>query len=324
MHLNPPKVSLNIQNADILGLHWHRGKLSPSRHKLDPLAECDPPKTVRGLRSWLGGVRFNEICLPGVKLALYTISLDEQVPTKRPGKEEIMWTSELLTSFYKIQEILKSPLSVTVPRKGDTLYLASDACTSIPAGGTKVFLKRPGVEKFLPSFNFGCRLPSTLRQWSPCEVEAFFLNKGMEKAEHYVRVTGNPAIALTDCKPVYQAKLNLDVGKFSASPRLQSLLTNLSAKRFSIQLISAKLPSPILQMVDFASRNPVTCSLPSCSVCKDTNTVDVFCTPALIARDTAMVSVSAWKLLQQSCPDLSRAHSLLASGRLVPNVKLLG
>ena len=60
--------------------------------------------------------------------------------------------------------------------------MATDACTSLPAGGTKLFLKRPGVDKFLPSFNFGARLPPTVKSWSPCEVEAYFLNKGIEKA----------------------------------------------------------------------------------------------------------------------------------------------
>jgi len=54
LRIKPSKESLNVQNSDILGLHWQKGKLSPSQHKLDPLAECDPPQTVRGLRSWLG------------------------------------------------------------------------------------------------------------------------------------------------------------------------------------------------------------------------------------------------------------------------------
>ena len=103
-------------------------------------------------------------------------------------------------------------MSVTVPRKGDTLYLATDACTSLPAGGTKMFLARPGVQGFLPSFNFGCRLPDTLKQWSPCEVEAYFLHKGIEKAQFYSRLTENPSIALTDSKPVFQAKQKLCIG----------------------------------------------------------------------------------------------------------------
>ena len=62
----------------------------------------------------------------------------------------------LIRAFLDTQQILKSPLLITIPRKGDTPVLASDACMSLPAGGTKLFLQRPGVKGFLPSFNFGC------------------------------------------------------------------------------------------------------------------------------------------------------------------------
>ena len=314
LRLKPSKLKLNIQSADILGLHWHRGALSPSQHKLDPLAACDPPKTVRGLRSWLGAVRFNEVCLPGAKLASLSRLLDEQIPASRSGKEEIVWTGDLLNSFKQIQHVLKKPLSVTVPRLGDTVYLAVDACTSLPAGGTKLFIQRPGTQGFLPSFNFGCRLPQTLKQWSPCEVEAYFLNKGIGKAEFYTRLTGNPGIALTDCQPVFQAKQKLDRGQFSSSKRLQDLLTNLSAKRFSLQLLSAKLPSPLLTMVDFGSRNPVQCLQGSCTICKDTMPAEILAV-TVPSPDLALASVSAWKEIQQSCPDLKRVHALLMSGR---------
>ena len=313
LKLKPSKVKLVVTSADILGLHWHNGKLSPSKHKIDPLSSVPPPQTVKGLRSWLGGIRFHEICLPGPQLAALTKPLDEQIPSNRSGKEEVMWDPSLLANFKRIQEIIKTPLAVTIPRKGDQVYLATDACSSLPAGGSKMFLKRPGIDKYLPSFSFGSRLPDTVKDWSPCEVEAYFLNKGIQKAEFYTRSTGNPGIVLTDNKPVFQAKQNLDSGKFSTSKRLQDLLANLSAKRFSVQLMSAKLPSPILAMVDFFSRNPVQCTTPTCTICSDASTVAV---GALLPNqpNVKIMSNEGWKELQQSCPDLRRVHSLLSSG----------
>ena len=205
-------------------------------------------------------------------------------------------------------------MSVTVPRRGDTVYMAADACTSTPAGGTKLFIQRPGIQGFLPSFNFGCRLPQSLRDWSPCEVEAYFLNKGIKKAEFYTRVTGNPGIVLTDCKPVFQDKQKLDRGQFSSSRRLQDLLTNLSAKRFTLQLLSAKLPSPLLTQVDVASRNPVPCTQSSCTICKDTLPAAILAVSVPVSG-LALASVSAGKEIQQPCPDLRRVHALLLSGR---------
>ena len=61
IRLKPAKLMLNVMSADVLGLHWTQGRLSPTPHKLDPLAYCEKPKTVKALRSFLGGVRFLEI-----------------------------------------------------------------------------------------------------------------------------------------------------------------------------------------------------------------------------------------------------------------------
>ena len=47
LRIKPSKVKINIKSADILGLHWNSGSLSPSRHKLDPLAHCNKPTTVK-------------------------------------------------------------------------------------------------------------------------------------------------------------------------------------------------------------------------------------------------------------------------------------
>ena len=116
---------------------------------------CDKPKTVSGLRSWRGSVKFNEICLQGNQLAKVSEPIDKEVPSSRSGKELITWTPELTKSFLLVQEILKSPLMVTVPKKGDKIILASDGCTSLPAGGVKMLVERPGVPGYLPSFKWG-------------------------------------------------------------------------------------------------------------------------------------------------------------------------
>ena len=86
LRIKPSKIQLNVANADILGLHWDKGVLTPSDHKLEPLSHCEKPKTVKGLRSFLGVVRFNEICLNSKDLADATEHLDAIIPATRPGK----------------------------------------------------------------------------------------------------------------------------------------------------------------------------------------------------------------------------------------------
>ena len=85
LRIKPSKIKLNIANADILGLHWDRGTLTPSSHKLDPLSKCERPKTVKALRSFLGAVRFNEVCLPSKELSEATEFLDKQIQSSRSG-----------------------------------------------------------------------------------------------------------------------------------------------------------------------------------------------------------------------------------------------
>jgi hypothetical protein len=210
---------------------------------------------------------------------------------------------------------------VTIPRKGDTPFLATDACTSLPACGTKLFLQRPGVPGYLPSFNWGTRLPNTMRDWQACEVEAFAVHKGLQKHEHFIKATGNPGIVLLDSKPVYQAKLKLDRGKFSTSRRIQDLIANMLAKKMSIQLISAKLPSPLLTMMDFHSRNPVQCNSDLCRICTKVlnSSKTTFCGAVFPEKSsTSMMSNAGWRDIQATNGNLRRAHAILTSGSKLP------
>ena len=311
--IKPSKVTINIKTADILGLHWSAGTLSPSPHKLEPLAHCEPPKTVTALRAFLGGVRFQEICLSGPQLAFATEPLDREIPASRTGKELVVWTPTLLTAFKQVQELLQNPVTVTVPRPGDTPYIVSDACTSIPACGTKLFLKRPGVSGFLSSFHHGCRLPKRMKEYSPCEVEAYALHQGVAKNAHFIKVCGQPGICLVDSKAVYQAKQKMDAGHFSTSRRIQDLVANLSAKRMVVQLISAKLPSPLLQYIDFSSRHPVQCTLSDCRICREVEEPDTTFFGAVLT-EPYILSPAGWLDIQRTDEDLRRAHSILTSG----------
>ena len=135
LRIKPAKIHINIAYADILGLHWNQGTLSPSPHKIDPIACCVKPKTVKGLRSCLGGVRFNEICLNSKDLANATEVL---TPATRAGKEEIIWNEKLDEAFAKVQDICRNPLTLFVPKKGDSLFVVGDAAPSHGPGlGTK-------------------------------------------------------------------------------------------------------------------------------------------------------------------------------------------
>ena len=258
-----------------MGLHWSNGTLTTSAHKLDPLSTCEKPSTVKGLRSFLGAVRFHEICLPSVRLAAATEPLDKQIPSSRSGKDTIVWNEELSQAFSTIQSILKSPEIVYVPRQSDRLYLCSDGALSGPALGVKLLIKRDGHENFLPSFNYGFRVKSSMLGWSPCEFEAYSLVQGIKKMKPFLRFVDNPSTALVDSKAVVEAIQRMERGLFSSNRRLQDLLFNISSERLKVVHMSAKIASPILQVVDFGSRHPVECNNVDCTICKESDNVDV-------------------------------------------------
>ena len=207
-----------------------------------------------------------------------------------------------------------STLPPTVPRKGDECYIATDACTSLPAVGAKLFLKKPGIDRYLLSFSFGFRVPTNMTGWQPCEVEAFGLAKAIDKYDHYIKVTQNTAVALIDSKPTLEAQKRLERGQFSASRKLQDLLANLTSKRIVLQLISAKLPSPILHMVDFASRHPVRCDVSLCNICKEMAAYETtIC--GRVTPQLSLLSTSSWLDIQHSCPELRKVFAYISSGK---------
>merc|ERR1712055_872455 len=98
------------------------------------------------------------------------------------------------------------------------------------------------------------------------------------------------------------------------SLHIQDLLTNLSAENIKVLHISAKLPSTILEYVDFASRNHVACTNTNCTICEESKNPDItFFGKASINSSESLemtfipkMSMSVWKKIQQSSQDLRK------------------
>ena len=94
-----------------------------------------------------------------------------------------------------------SPLSVFVPKRGDSLYVVGDAAPSQGPGlGTKLVIQRKGSDKLLPSFNHGQRMKGNMKAWSACEVEAFQLSQALKKFKPFIRFVGTKTTALLDSR----------------------------------------------------------------------------------------------------------------------------
>ena len=127
-----------------MGWHWKEGSLSPLVDKINPLAVCEKPETVKGLRSFLGGMRFHKRCLRG--LDNVSQPLDEACPNTKDGKDKIVWTSEMDTAFLECQKIMKDPKTIIIPRKDDQLVQIADGALHLPAIGSILVAIRKGED----------------------------------------------------------------------------------------------------------------------------------------------------------------------------------
>ena len=66
-----------------------------------------------------------------------------------------------------------------------------------------------------------------------------------------------PLIGLTDNSLVVEAAKKIKKGLYSASPRLETLITAVQRYGIDFRHISGKLPTDLINVADFASRNPV-------------------------------------------------------------------
>ena len=57
LRLSAPKTVICPSSTVILGWVWSKGHIRVSPHKISPLVTTSPPKTVKGLRSWIDAFR---------------------------------------------------------------------------------------------------------------------------------------------------------------------------------------------------------------------------------------------------------------------------
>ena len=124
------------QRTQILGWDWCEGRIAASKHKISALKSCEPPKTVTGMRSFIGAFKtFNRVVR---QCTAYLSVLEELIAGKQ--KDGIAWSDLSLQAFKSAQKALEKTPSICLPRPSDELMIVHDGCNN--GIGSILFVRR--------------------------------------------------------------------------------------------------------------------------------------------------------------------------------------
>ena len=176
LKLSPDKTIVCPKQPTILGWLWDSGTLSPSSHKLVPLAAVDYPKTCTSMRSFIGAFKAVSRCIPGY--ATLVSPLEDDIKGLQ-GSQTIIWSQDLHQVFRKAQEALNFPRTLTIPRPFDRLLMTVDASPKNMRLGAILFIIRDGERMVAEFFSF--KLKEYQLSWLPCEYEALAIATGLHQ-----------------------------------------------------------------------------------------------------------------------------------------------
>ena len=310
LSLSASKTVICPRSTTILGWIWSDGSLSASPHKISALSSCRRPETVRELRAFIGAYKILGRVLHNSSHII--APLDDAVSGK-VSSEKLIWTDNLEEHFATAQKSLTSCKSIVLPRPSDILWIVTDGSVTKRGIGATLYVSR--ANKIRLAGFFSAKLRKHQVTWLPCEIEALSIASAIKHFSPFIIQSKHQACVLTDSKPCVQAIDKLCRGEFSASPRVTSFLSIASRYQISIRHLagSSNIPS------DFASRNATECVNPQCQICSFIIQMEESVVRNVKDKLDNMnrlpfTTRSAWKEIQNDCPDLRRTHAHLTQG----------
>ena len=314
LRLSPSKTICCPISTDVLGWVWKQGTLQASNHRLSTLSACDPPKTVKSLRSFIGAYKFLSKVLP--KHSDMMSPLDKACAGLE-SKDIVNWSDDLLDAFKKAKDHLKHAKILTIPNKDDKLQVITDASATQAGMSSTLYVIRDGKPLLAGLFN--ARKTSSQAGWLACELEALGIAAGVKHFSPYIVQSSKVTDVLTDSKPCVQAYNKLCKGAFSASSRVTTFLSTIS--RFAVKVLH--IPGASNVVSDFGSRHAIPCE-GECQICKFVSELEVSVVRGVSVSDILsgrcpipFTTRSSWLQIQRSCPDLKQVYGLLRDGRSV-------
>ena len=314
LRLSPSKTVCYPTEAEFLGWLWKKGTISGTSHSLNTLAACEPPQTVKGMRSFIGSYNFLSKVLP--KHSDMSAPLDK-VCAGAKSTDKIVWTSDLEDAFAKAKNHLKEAKTLTLPRREDQLQIVTDAAVTSAGLAATLFVIRNNKPHLAGTFN--ARKTSSQAGWLACELEALGIAAAVKHFSAYILQSIHTTQVMSDSKPCVQAYEKLQRGAFSASARVTTFLATIS--RYHVKLIH--IPGKDNAISDYGSRNSLECN-GQCQICKFISDLEVSVVRGVTVKDILAghcpipyATRNTWIQAQQECRELKQVYSLLRDGRKV-------
>jgi len=309
------KTHIFPKSADILGWKWHEGsRLQPSPHRQLALKNTkqDDITTIKDLRSWIGLYKTLLIATPN--LATIMDPFDQETASK-DSKDKVAWTSDLAAAFRYAKNHIDNIKELYLPSPNDQLLLVPDGSQKTPGIGHILYALVEGHRK--PVRYHSVKLPDNCKKWSPCEVEALAFATGIQSEIDLIKESKHPLLIAPDSSPVKDAVNLIKKGKFSASARMNSFITNIN--RIPVEVLHVSGKANLNAVGDMQSRNPSTCTAEHCTICTFIHTaINSVLRPnaslgAISSR--SLYNTKSWAAAQESNAACSMAASHLKTGK---------
>ena len=320
----PKKIVIAPRDTVLFGWRKMDDGWRPIDHTISPLVNAEEPTTVKQLRSFIGSYKQLAECIDNYAVLLGPL---EKAVAGSQSAERIQWSDELSDSFRIAKEALNNVETIHVPKPSDKLEVFTDYSAENKAIGGKLMIKRfedDGTTRKLLGGHFSCKLNTHQKNWLPCEGEALGVRMIAKHYSAYIRENKNLTTIFTDNLPTVNAWKRMKTGAFSASARVASFLTGLSA--LTVEVVHK--PGKEMVTSDYNSRHPNSCSSERCKICKFAFEMEkigdsaVYRVKSISANDVENGIVrmphcqrAAWKKVQSQ----DRVHELLLD--LISNSK---
>ena len=315
LKISAKKTTIFPKTADILGWTWKEGgRLLPSPHRQLALKNTrqEDITTVKDMRSWVGLYKTLLIATP--QLAQVMDPFDQETASKE-SREKILWTDQLSAAFRSAKAHIDNVKELYLPAPDDQLLLVPDGAQKTPGIGHVLYAIVNGQKR--PVRFHSVKLPEHCKKWSPCEVEALAFATGIQSEMDIIKESTKPLLIAPDSTPVKDAVNLIKKGKFSASSRMNSFITNIN--RVQVEVVHASGKANLNAVGDMQSRNPPSCSTEYCTICNFvTASINSVLSPnALLGAVTvtSLYNPKAWAAAQKSNHACKTALDHLRTGK---------